>query len=97
MIVADGRTPLHNDLGLENIEIETNEFCQTNIENIYAVGEGVAGKNLFAYTAQNEGALTAENAFKGNFIAADNFIVCPTSCFCGSAKYFGKSIRFFKI
>jgi dihydrolipoamide dehydrogenase len=30
---------------------------------------------MLAYTAQNEGALTAENAIKGNFISANNFIV----------------------
>ncbi len=81
VLIVTGRTP-NNDLGLENIGIKmvkkgfivTNKFCQTNVENIYAVGD-IAGKNLLAYTAQNEGALTAENAVGGNFIAADNFIV----------------------
>jgi dihydrolipoamide dehydrogenase len=81
VLIVTGRTP-NNDLGLENIGIkiakkgfiETNEFCQSNIENIYAVGD-IAGKNLLAYTAQSEGALTAENAVRGNFIAANNFIV----------------------
>ncbi|GHT22679.1 dihydrolipoyl dehydrogenase [Endomicrobiia bacterium] len=81
VLIVTGRTP-NNDLGLDNIGIkmakkgfiETNEFCQTNIENIYAVGD-IAGKNLLAYTAQNEGALTAENVVRGNFIAVDNFIV----------------------
>jgi dihydrolipoamide dehydrogenase len=81
VLIVTGRTP-NNDLGLENIGIkvtkkgfiETNEFCQTNIENIYAVGD-ITGKNLLAYTAQNEGALTAENAVRGNFIAVNNFIV----------------------
>jgi dihydrolipoamide dehydrogenase len=81
VLIVTGRTP-NNDLGLENIGIkvskkgfiETNEFCQTNIEGIYAVGD-IAGKNLLAYTAQNEGALTAENAVRGNFVAANNFVV----------------------
>jgi dihydrolipoamide dehydrogenase len=81
VLIVTGRTP-NNGLGLENIGIktsrkgfiETNKFCQTNIENIYAVGD-IAGKNLLAYTAQNEGAITAENAVRGNFIAVNNFIV----------------------
>jgi dihydrolipoamide dehydrogenase len=50
ILIVTGRTP-KSDLGLENIGIktgkkgfiETNEFCQTSIENIYAVGD-IAGK-----------------------------------------------------
>lgn len=53
--------------------METNEFCQTNIENVYAVGNVAGG--LLAYAAQSIEDLTAENVVKGNFVAADNFIV----------------------
>jgi dihydrolipoamide dehydrogenase len=81
VLIVTGRTP-NNDLGLEIAGIktmkkgfiETDKFCQTNIDNIYAVGD-IAGKNLLAYTAQNEGAIASENAIKGNSIATDNFIV----------------------
>lgn len=81
VLIVAGRTP-NNDLcseiaGIKTVKkgfIETNKFCQTNIDNIYAVGD-IAGKNLLAYTAQNEGAIAAENAIKGNSIATDNFIV----------------------
>lgn len=81
VLIAAGRSA---DIGLniQDISIETykngfiktNEYCQTNIENIYAVGD-IAGKNLLAYTAQNEGAISAENALKGNKIKADNTVI----------------------
>ncbi|MDR1926929.1 MAG: NAD(P)/FAD-dependent oxidoreductase, partial [Endomicrobium sp.] len=81
VLIVKGRTP-NNDLGLENAGVKTikkgfirtNEFCQTNIDNIYAVGD-IAGKNLLAYTAQNEGSISAENVVKGNSIAIENFVI----------------------
>jgi dihydrolipoamide dehydrogenase len=81
VLIVKGRTP-NNDLDLENAGvktvkkgfIETNEFCQTNIDNIYAVGD-IAGKNLLAYTAQNEGFISAENVIKGNSIAIENYVI----------------------
>ena len=81
MLVVTGRKP-ENELSLDNSGIvvsqkgfiKTDEYCKTNIENIYAVGD-IAGKNLLAYTAQNEGAIAAENAVAGDKIKADNSIV----------------------
>ncbi|MDR3071235.1 MAG: NAD(P)/FAD-dependent oxidoreductase [Endomicrobium sp.] len=81
VLIATGRTP-KGDLNLEkaNIKItkngfiETDEFCQTSTSNIYAVGD-IAGKTLLAYTAQNEGAIAAENGVKGNSIKIDNSVV----------------------
>jgi dihydrolipoamide dehydrogenase len=81
VLVVIGRTP-NNDLNLENAGvktinkgfIETNKFCQTNVDNIYAVGD-IAGKNLLAYTAQSEGSIAAENAIKGNYVAVENFAI----------------------
>ncbi|MDR3256197.1 MAG: NAD(P)/FAD-dependent oxidoreductase [Endomicrobium sp.] len=81
VLIVTGRAP-NNDLNFEKARIkttqkgfiETNEFCQTSVNNIYAVGD-IAGKNLLAYTAQNEGAITAENIVKGNSIKIDNFVV----------------------
>ncbi|MDR2436530.1 MAG: NAD(P)/FAD-dependent oxidoreductase, partial [Endomicrobium sp.] len=81
ILIVTGRSPV-NDFGIDKIGIkttvsefiETNEFCQTNIENIYAVGD-IAGKNLLAYTAQNEGYIAAENAIKGNSLKINNKVI----------------------
>ncbi|MDR1474385.1 MAG: NAD(P)/FAD-dependent oxidoreductase [Endomicrobium sp.] len=81
ILIVTGRSPV-NDLGLDKIGVkttargfvETNEFCQTNIENIYAVGD-IAGKRLLAYTAQNEGSIAAENAVKENSSRVTNNII----------------------
>jgi dihydrolipoamide dehydrogenase len=82
ILVTVGRKPNNDVLHLENIGIKTNKvgfididaFCQTNIKNIYAVGD-VTGKNLLAYTAQNDGTIAATNAVKGNHITLDNSII----------------------
>ncbi|MBD3217875.1 MAG: dihydrolipoyl dehydrogenase [candidate division Zixibacteria bacterium] len=67
-LVAIGRKFNVDDIGLEELGIEkndngsikTNLKMQTNILNIYAVGD-VAGKWLLAYTASAEGAVAAAN------------------------------------
>ncbi|MDR2676695.1 MAG: NAD(P)/FAD-dependent oxidoreductase [Endomicrobium sp.] len=83
ILVVTGRSPSSIFLNLENAGIntvrgngfiETNEFCQTKINNIYSVGD-IAGKNLLAYTAQNEGVAAAENAINGNNISVNNCAV----------------------
>lgn len=86
VLVVTGRMPGDSlnfkEIGIETGDkgfIKTNEYCATNIENIYAVGD-IAGGNLLAYTAQNEGAVAAENAVKGNNIKLDNEIV-PVAVF----------------
>jgi len=81
VLIVTGRTP-NSDLGLEKAGvktikrgfIETDEFCRTNVSNIYAVGD-IAGKNLLAYAAQNEGAVAAENAIGKSSIAVDNSVI----------------------
>jgi dihydrolipoamide dehydrogenase len=81
ILIVTGRYPV-NDFGIDKIGVKTtvkgfvktNEFCQTNIENIYAVGD-IAGKNLLAYTAQNEGCIAAENAIKGNSLKINNKVI----------------------
>ncbi|MCL2484836.1 MAG: NAD(P)/FAD-dependent oxidoreductase [Endomicrobia bacterium] len=81
VLIVTGRR-VYKDLNLENAGIKTDnrgfiitdEVCQTNIKNIYAVGD-ITGKNMLAYTAQNEGAVAAENAIKNGNLAADNYIV----------------------
>jgi len=81
ILIATGRVP-NNELFCENVGIKTtkrgfieiNEFCQTTVDNVYAVGD-ITGKNLLAYTAQNEGSIAAENAVNGNFIAISSSVI----------------------
>lgn len=67
VLVAVGRSPYTEGLGLENAGIETdergrvktNEHLQTNVANVYAIGDVVAGAML-AHKAEDEGILVAE-------------------------------------
>ena len=66
-LVSVGRKPYTEGLGLENIgvktdnrgKIETNELLQTNVKNIYAIGDVVKGAML-AHKASEEGEFVAE-------------------------------------
>ena len=67
VIVAVGREPNSEDLGLESVGvrlkngfIEVDEHMRTNIPNIYAVGDVTGGKML-AHVAFAEGIVAAEN------------------------------------
>lgn len=81
ILIVTGRIA-NNELDLCNAGIKTNEkgfiitddFCKTNVENIYAIGD-IAGKSLLAYTAQNEGAIAAENAMDDNKIKINNEVI----------------------
>lgn len=67
VLVAVGRRPFTDNLALENAgvkrtergQIETNDHLQTNIPNIYAIGDVVKGAML-AHKAEEEGVLVAE-------------------------------------
>lgn len=67
VLVSVGRSPYTQGLGLENAGIETdergriktNEHLQTNVSNVYAIGDVVAGAML-AHKAEEEGVLVAE-------------------------------------
>jgi dihydrolipoyl dehydrogenase len=67
VLVAVGRRPYTDKLGLENAgvkltdrgQVETNNQLQTNIPNIYAIGDVVKGAML-AHKAEEEGVLVAE-------------------------------------
>ena len=68
VLVAVGRSPETNDLGLEKLGINmdkkfiaVNEKMQTNIPGIYAIGDVVGGITL-AHLASHEGRCAAENA-----------------------------------
>ena len=66
-LVSVGRVPFTKGLGLDNVgikttdrgQIETNEHLQTNIPNIYAIGDVVKGAML-AHKAEEEGTMVAE-------------------------------------
>ncbi|MFK5890022.1 MAG: dihydrolipoyl dehydrogenase [Flavobacteriaceae bacterium] len=67
VLVAVGRHPYTDKLGLENAgvkltdrgQVETNDQLQTNIPTIYAIGDVVKGAML-AHKAEEEGVLVAE-------------------------------------
>ncbi|MBT8317093.1 MAG: dihydrolipoyl dehydrogenase [Lutibacter sp.] len=66
-LISVGRKPYTQGLGLENIDIkvsergqiETNDQLQTNVSNIYAIGDVVKGAML-AHKAEEEGTMVAE-------------------------------------
>ena len=66
-LVSVGRRPYTDGLALENAgvkinqngQIETNDHLQTNVSNIYAIGDVVKGAML-AHKAEEEGTMTAE-------------------------------------
>lgn len=66
-LISVGRKPYTEGLGLENVQIkvteqgqiETNANLQTNISNIYAIGDVVKGAML-AHKAEEEGTMVAE-------------------------------------
>jgi len=67
-LVAVGRKPYTEGLGLENIGVKTDKFgrievngsLQTNIKNIYAIGDVIKGAML-AHKAEEEGVFVVEN------------------------------------
>ncbi len=73
LLVAAGRRPESDGLGLEKIGIEinddssikTDEHCRTTVPHIYAAGD-VTGNPAFVYTAAYEGKLAVDNAFGRN-------------------------------
>ena len=69
VLMATGVNPNIENIGLKKMGIElkdgfinVNEFMQTNIENIYAIGD-VSGPPLLAHVASFEGTLAAQHMF----------------------------------
>jgi dihydrolipoamide dehydrogenase len=66
-LVSVGRRPFTDGLGLENVGVElddrnrvkTNNKLQTNVDNIYAIGDVIAGPML-AHKAEEDGVFLAE-------------------------------------
>ncbi|SFH59083.1 dihydrolipoamide dehydrogenase [Tindallia magadiensis] len=68
LLVATGRQPNVEGIGLESLGIkvhnkavEINEYLETNIAGIYAIGD-LTAKMMLAHTATHQGLLAAENA-----------------------------------
>lgn len=66
-LIAVGMTGTVGGIGLENVGIKTdrgfiavNEMYQTNVDNIYAIGD-VSGPPLLAHAASHEGVVAAEH------------------------------------
>ena len=78
-LVSVGRRPYTDGLGLENAgvkvnemgQVETNDHLQTNVSNIYAIGDVVKGAML-AHKAEEEGIAAVE---VNNFILFIMFII----------------------
>lgn len=78
IVVASGTKPNTQKLGLQTIGLElnktghilVNEKMETNLLNIYAVGD-VANTPAFVYTAAFEGKIAVENSFSGAENKAD--------------------------
>ena len=78
VLVAVGRKPNSNELGLHALGVEVNsrgfiptdELCRTNVPNIYAIGDVTPGPML-AHKASREGKVAAE-VIAGENAAFDN-------------------------
>jgi len=84
VISAIGVTGNINDIGLENLGIktdrgfiETNPFMQTNIANIYAIGD-VSGPPCLAHKASHEGIICIEKILKKENIKVVDKLSIPS-------------------
>ncbi len=86
VLVTVGRRPNTDELGLEQVGIELDEKglvkidkqCRTNIDNIYAIGDIVAGPPL-AHKASYEGKIAAEAITGGK--AEIDYLAIPAVAF----------------
>ena len=87
IMFATGRIPNTQNIGLENIglhgtahgAVAVNEFSQTKVENIYAVGDVTNRVNLTP-VAIREGHAFADNIFGGKSISVNHHLI-PTAVF----------------
>tara|TARA_R110002072_G_scaffold534_6_gene3894 strand:+ start:71557 stop:72945 length:1389 start_codon:yes stop_codon:yes gene_type:complete len=86
-LIAVGMTGNIENIGLENVGIETergfvkvNSMYQTNVSNIYAIGD-LAGPPLLAHAASHEGVVAAEHMAGKNPHAIDPMNI-PGCTYC---------------
>jgi pyruvate/2-oxoglutarate dehydrogenase complex dihydrolipoamide dehydrogenase (E3) component len=73
LLVAVGRRPNTDDLGLDRAGIRTDakgfvivdDFCRTNVEGVWALGD-VNGRGAFTHTSYNDYEIVAANLFDGD-------------------------------
>ncbi len=82
VLVATGRRPNSNDLGLEEIGVELLPNCGIKVDdrmrttrtNVYAAGD-VTGRDMFVYMAANGAKIASENALNGDSRQYDNSVM----------------------
>ena len=106
VLVAIGRKPNTDDLGLENTSIEVNaqgvittdRECRTAEPNIYAIGD-VANGPMLAHKASREGKVAAE-AIAGHKVEFDNRAIPavvftdPEISWCGLTERYAEETNF---
>ncbi len=83
LLLAVGRVPNTDDLGLENAGVETNErgfitvdkYLRSNVPGIWAMGE-VNGRGAFTHTTYNDYEIVAANLFDDDARSTDDRILC---------------------
>ena len=87
LLVAVGRTPNTEKLGLETAgvaldgrAIGVDEFLQTNVPNIFAIGD-VTGKMQLAHVATAQGRVVVDNLLAGQTTARMNYDEIPAAVF----------------
>lgn len=87
VLVAAGRSPNSKGIGLEELGVETvrgfiktDRYMRTNVPNVYAIGDVVAGSPLLAHVAYAE-AMVAAQAIAGEDTPID-YRVVPACTFC---------------
>ena len=87
LLVAVGRGPVTDGLGLENVGIQTdrgfipvNEFMQTSTAGIYAIGDVVPTQGL-AHLASKEGVLAVEH-MAGKAVQPIRYETVPNAVYC---------------
>ncbi len=85
VLVTVGRMPVTDNIGLENLVIETNnkfinvdKSCQTSMRGIYAIGD-VTGDPMLAHRAMAQGEMVADIISGKNRIWDDKIV--PAVCF----------------
>ena len=86
VLVTVGRVPASAGLGFERIglhmeegAIQVDEHCQTNVPEVYAIGD-VTGRHLLAHYASHQGLVAVEHALGNRNAAVDEHAV-PAAIF----------------
>lgn len=87
LMVATGREGNIHDIGLEDVGVETDggfittdEFCRTNVDGVYAIGD-INGKMQLAHTAMHWGVIAVEQ-IAGENPRAMNLQQVPLCTYC---------------